>query len=94
MAVSLPDLQPREPQPIRPLRSKIHGTWQLVSYLVEAKANGETFPPMGSSPKGFVIFTPEGRLSFMLSAAQRHAAESTADQANLLISMIAHMGTY
>ena len=61
---------------------------------MEAKANGDTFPPMGNSPKGFVIFTPEGRLSFMLSAGRRQAAESMEDKANLLSSMIAYMGTY
>lgn|GEM_PF-5132548 len=37
------DVQPREPQQIRPLSSTIHGAWQLVSYLVEAKANGTDF---------------------------------------------------
>ena len=92
--MSLRDVQPREQQPIRPLGSTIHGAWQLVSYLVEAKANGDSFPPMGNSPQGFVIFTPEGRLSFMLSAERRQAAESMEDKANLLSSMIAYMGTY
>jgi len=46
----------------------VHGAWQLLSYDVEQQSNGDTFAPMGHQPTGYVIFTPEGRLSFMLSA--------------------------
>ena len=65
-----------------------------MSYLVEAQSDGETFPPMGNSPTGYVIFTPGGRVSFMLSAQGRQPAESEDDKAKLLSSMIAYTGTY
>ena len=48
---------------------------------------------MGDHPTGYVIFTPEGRL-VNLSAEGRQAAESNADRAELLSSMIAYTGTY
>lgn len=74
--------------------SSVHGAWQLMSYLVEVKSTGERFTPMGEHPSGYVIFTPEGRLSFTLAAEGRQAAESTEQNAALLNSMIAYTGTY
>lgn len=74
--------------------SRIHGAWALLSYLVEVKSTGDTFAPMGDNPMGYVIFTPEGRLSFTLTAAGRQAPESVEDRAQLLSSVIAYTGTY
>jgi len=72
----------------------IHGAWQLVSYGVEVKSNGLMFNPMGEKPIGHVIFTPEGRVSFTLTAENRQAPESVQDRADLFNSMIAYTGTY
>ena len=72
----------------------ILGAWQLLSYQVEVKANGDCFTPMGNHPNGYVIFTAEGRLSFTLSAEGRQPAESTAERAALQSSLIAYTGTY
>ena len=49
---------------------------------------------MGNHPSGYVIFTPEGRLSFTLAAEGRQRAESIADLASLQSSLIAYTGTY
>ena len=49
---------------------------------------------MGDNPSGYVIFTPEGRLSFTLTAEGRQPAESMADRAALQSSLIAYTGTY
>ena len=72
----------------------ILGAWQLLSYQVEVKTNGDCFTPMGNHPSGYVIFTAEGRLSFTLSAEGRQPAESTAERAALQSSLIAYTGTY
>ena len=89
--LSASSVQPQE----RPTTSQqVHGVWSLVTYLVEVKESDETFPPMGNNPSGYVIFTPEGRLAFTLSAEGRQAAESVEDSAGLLSSMIAYTGTY
>ena len=66
----------------------------LSSYSVEVKSNGKTFAPMGTQPSGYVIFTPEGRLSFTLAEDGRKAAQTNDDRAKLLNSMIAYTGTY
>ena len=49
----------------------VHGAWQLLSYNVEEQSKGETFAPMVVNPSGYVIFTVEGRLTFMPSAERR-----------------------
>ena len=59
-----------------------------------SQSQRDRFPPIGNSPKGFVIFTLCGRVSFMLSAQGRQAAKSEEDKARLLSSMIAYTGTY
>ena len=72
----------------------VHGAWQLLSYEVEEQANGETFAPMGENPTGYVIFTSEGRLSFMLSAEGRQPGSNAEERSALLSSMIAYTGIY
>ena len=49
---------------------------------------------MGDQPTGYVIFTPEGRLSFMLSAEGRQPGSNSEARAALLSSMIAYTGIY
>ena len=71
-----------------------HGAWQLLSYDVEQQSNGDTFAPMGNQPTGYVIFTPEGRLSFMLSAEGRQPGSNAVERSALLNSMIAYTGIY
>ena len=82
-------------QPTAPAcRHLIHGPWSLQSYQVEVNGTGEIFHPMGEHPSGYVIFTPEGRLSFTLSSQGRQAPASVEDSAALLNSIIAYTGTY
>ena len=80
------------PNPVEDER--IHGAWQLQTYLVEVKDTAERFAPMGNNPSGFVIFTAEGRLSFTLSAEGRRPPHNAEESAGLLRSMIAYTGTY
>jgi hypothetical protein len=82
-------------QPAQSISStSVHGAWQLLSYDVEEQANGNTFAPMGDNPSGYVIFTAEGRLSFMLSAEGRQPGSNAEERSALLSSMIAYTGTY
>lgn len=72
----------------------VQGTWRLVSYEVEVKATGETFPPMGDAPTGYTIFAPEGRVWFMLTAEGREPGESDREKARLLETVIAYTGRW
>ena len=88
--MTLSSVQPKVSQQSSP----VHGVWQLLTYLVEVKESGETFPPMGDKPTGYVIFTPEGRLSFTLSAEGRQPATTDQERAALLNSVFAYTGSY
>jgi len=82
-------------QPAQAISSPtVHGAWQLLSYDVEQQSNGDTFAPMGEHPTGYVIFTPEGRLSFMLSEEGRQPGSNAEERSALLSSMIAYTGKY
>ncbi len=82
------------PRPERSIASRLHGVWRLLDYRVEEQGTGRSFPPLGDNPTGYALFTPEGRLSFTLTASDRQPPESLDDQAALLNSVIAYSGTY
>jgi hypothetical protein len=75
-------------------RAQIHGVWKLVSYDVEIQATGQKAPSMGKNPTGYAIFTPEGRVFFVLTGEGRKAAKTVQGRADLLSSMVAYTGTY
>ena len=75
-------------------RSAVVGTWRLLSYEVEVRSSGESFPAMGDQPTGYTIFSPEGRVWFMLTGDGREPGESDQEQARLLETLIAYTGRY
>ena len=74
--------------------SKIQGVWKLVSYEIEIQATGKMEPVMGSNPTGYVIFTPEGRVWFVLTGEGRKPAKTVEERAALLDTLVAYTGTY
>lgn len=72
----------------------VQGTWKLVSYEVEVQTSGEIMLPMGKSPTGYVIFTPESRVWFVLTGDGRKPAKTVEEKAALLDTVIAYTGTY
>lgn len=66
----------------------------MASYEVEIQATGQKEFPMGQKPTGYVIFTAEGRVFFVLTGEDRKPAKTTQDRADLLGSLIACTGTY
>jgi len=73
---------------------QVCGVWKLVSYDIEIQATGQKEQPMGKNPTGYVIFTPEGRVFFVLTGEGRKAAETVQERADLLSSLVAYTGTY
>ncbi len=74
--------------------AKVQGVWKLVAYEVEVQATGQKDPVMGQHPTGYVIFTPEGRVWFVLTGEGRKPAKTVEDRAELLNTLIAYTGTY
>jgi hypothetical protein len=75
-------------------REKIIGFWKLVSYVVEVQATRQTEPVMGQHPTGYVYFSPEGRVMFILTGDGRKPDKTTEERANLLDTMLAYTDTY
>lgn len=70
----------------------ILGTWRLVSYVVEVQQTGEIMPVMGAHPTGGVVFTPNGRVFFMLTADGRKPGKTDAEKAALLDTIVSYTG--
>jgi hypothetical protein len=73
---------------------RVTGFWQLVSYVVEVQATGQIEPVMGQHPTGYVYFSPEGRVMFILTGEGRKPAKTAEERANLLGTLVAYTGTY
>jgi len=74
--------------------TQVQGIWKLVSYDVEVQATGDKFPPMGKNPTGYVQFTPEGRVWFVLTGEGRKPGKTAEEKAELLSSLVAYTGKY
>jgi hypothetical protein len=70
------------------------GIWKLVAYDIEIQATGQKEPAFGQNPTGYVVFTPEGRVFFVLTGEGRKPAKSVQDRADLLSTVIAYTGLY
>ena|SRR3974390_32202 len=60
-------------------RQQVIGFWKLASYVVEIQATGQIEPVMGQHPTGYVNFSSEGRVMFILTgkaASQRKPPRS------------------
>jgi hypothetical protein len=73
---------------------KMTGFWRLVSYVVEVQATGQIEPVMGSHPTGYVNFSPEGRVMFILTGEGRKPAKTAEERAALLGTLVAYTGMY
>jgi hypothetical protein len=74
--------------------ARVHGVWKLVSYEVETQATSQKEPVMGQSPTGYAVFTPEGRVFFVLTGEGRQPAKTVQERADLLGSLVAYTGKY
>jgi hypothetical protein len=53
------------------LRDELVGAWRLVSCVERDIATSEIFLPMGETPEGFILYTPDGYMSAQLSSPGR-----------------------
>jgi len=74
--------------------ASVVGIWKLVSYDVEIQSTGVKEPLFGQHPTGYVVFTSERRLFFVLTGDGRKPAKTDEDRAGLLSSLIAYTGMY
>jgi hypothetical protein len=77
----------------------LHGTWKMVSQSQKVLDTGEVRAGRGSAPKGYVTFSPDGRMMGMIMNDKRPKPESVAkltdqQRIELFNTMNAYAGTY
>jgi hypothetical protein len=53
------------------LRERLIGAWKLVSYEAHALDTDDVVHPLGRSPEGMILYTPDGFMSAQLMAPDR-----------------------
>lgn len=90
----------REPGVGGDLRHRLLGTWVLAAVTSES-ADGTKGEPFGPSPKGVIMFAPDGHFSLLQSRAEipkiasNDRAKATPEEAQAIVGgAIAYYGTY
>ena len=78
--------------PVTDKSSGLVGNWTLISSQVIA--GDQAHDLFGTSPKGYLILTPEGRACAITIAEHRQPGEGDIERAALHRSMLAYTGKY
>jgi Lipocalin-like domain len=74
--------------------AKLVGVWKLVSFETEVQDGGERRADFGKRPKGYVIFTAQGRMMGVIEAEGRSVPKTGEERAKAFESTVAYSGTY
>ena len=75
-------------------QAKLIGVWKLVSFDIEYQESGKRQALFGASPKGYIIFTPGGRMMTLFTNEGRKPGDSVEQKAELFRTMMAYTGIY
>lgn len=73
---------------------RLLGVWRLVSAQVQNEDTGEVRDLHGPDPRGFAIFSPERRVSIIITASRRNPPSSDAEAAALFRGISAYTGRF
>ena len=72
----------------------IVGNWKVVSYVTEELTTGKKMPLLGEHPKGYLIYTPQGRMIGLMVHETRSPPKGDEDRINLHKYMVSYSGRY
>ncbi|HMK81309.1 MAG TPA: lipocalin-like domain-containing protein [Xanthobacteraceae bacterium] len=79
-------------------RARLIGTWTLVAAVREEVPSGQSTHFLGAQPRGYLTYSPEGRMLALITHADRKApaaARASAAEAEALFrSMVSYGGTF
>ena len=81
-------------------RTKLVGTWKVVSWVQEFQDGGDPRPEYGKNPIGYLVFTPEGRMMAMISYGGRkplsgdRISSPAPERADAFATFFAYAGRY
>ena len=70
------------------------GTWKLISNRIMMEDTGEELDLFGTNPRGVITFAPNGRMTAILTTAERPAPVSDADFRAIVMGMSAYAGRF
>jgi hypothetical protein len=75
-------------------QARLVGIWELVSFDVEYQESGKRQAVFGTNPRGYMIFTAEGRMMTVITSDGRKPGEAVEEKAELLRTMMSYTGMY
>lgn len=87
-----------DPKQVEQIRSRLIGTWKLVSSVREAIPSGEKVNLLGPSPVGYINYSRDGRMLVLIVRSDRNkpagSIANAAEAEALFRSMNAYGGTW
>ncbi len=80
--------------PSRGAEPNVVGKWKLVSYISEELGTGKKTDQLGEHPKGYLIYTPQGRMMGLVVHETRSPPKVDEDRINLHKYMVSYSGRY
>lgn len=74
--------------------ARLVGSWRLVETWREEAASGRREAQFGPDPRGWIIYTAEGRMMALITGSAWHPPRDLADRAALHAGMLAYSGRY
>src|SRR4051794_26682176 len=68
------------------------GSWRLLSTTATFADTGEQVETFGPNPSGRMVFTPGGRIMFLITRSNRQPPTDDAERAALYNNMISYTG--
>ena len=72
--------------------TQLVGSWRLISLGVTFTDTKERIDLYGPHPAGYMVLSPNGRISFLFTRADRTPPQTDADRATLFSAMTAYTG--
>jgi Lipocalin-like domain len=68
------------------------GSWRLLSTVATFIDTGERVETFGPNPDGRMVFTPDGRIMFLIMRSDRQSPTTDSERASLFGNMISYTG--
>jgi hypothetical protein len=75
-------------------RTRIVGSWRVITYELEFQDGGERKLPLGTSPRGYLVFGQDNRMMAYLEASGRKAPRSDEERSTAYRTLIAYTGKF
>ena len=72
----------------------LFGAWKLISNRTRLEDTGEEFDLFGVDPRGVITFAPNGRMTVIITTAERPSPVSDADCRTIVMGMCAYSGRF